>query len=83
LIPNAKAAREASNPDASLVLDKSGNAYGTTPYGGIYGYGTVFELISTAVRHPPGFPEYSFDVVLRAAIRTIFYKPRRWRELRN
>jgi uncharacterized repeat protein (TIGR03803 family) len=34
-----------SNPDASLVLDKSGNVYGTTPYGGIYGYGTVFELI--------------------------------------
>jgi uncharacterized repeat protein (TIGR03803 family) len=34
-----------SNPAATLVLDKSGNVYGTTPYGGIYGYGTVFELI--------------------------------------
>jgi uncharacterized repeat protein (TIGR03803 family) len=34
-----------SNPDSSLVLDKSGNVYGTTPYGGIYDHGTVFELI--------------------------------------
>jgi hypothetical protein len=26
-----------------LVLDKQGNVYGTTNYGGAYGYGTVFE----------------------------------------
>jgi uncharacterized repeat protein (TIGR03803 family) len=34
-----------SNSYSSLVLDKSGNVYGTTPFGGIYGYGTVFELL--------------------------------------
>jgi uncharacterized repeat protein (TIGR03803 family) len=27
-----------------LVFDAFGNLYGTTPYGGTYGYGTVFEL---------------------------------------
>ncbi len=31
-------------PVASLVLDGSGNLYGTTEYGGIYTDGTVFEL---------------------------------------
>lgn len=39
-----------SNPDgaipyASLVSDSAGNLYGTTLYGGTYGYGTVFELL--------------------------------------
>src|SRR5437870_11141819 len=29
-------------PVAGLVIDKSGNLYGTTVYGGSYGYGTVF-----------------------------------------
>ena len=33
------------NPSASLLFDKQGNLYGTTPNGGAYGYGTVFELI--------------------------------------
>jgi len=28
----------------SLLLDKKGNVYGTTSGGGLYGYGTVFEL---------------------------------------
>jgi uncharacterized repeat protein (TIGR03803 family) len=32
-------------PNATPILDKSGNVYGTTAYGGIYGHGTVFELI--------------------------------------
>jgi uncharacterized repeat protein (TIGR03803 family) len=30
--------------EAALVFDASGNLYGTTPVGGAYGYGTVFEL---------------------------------------
>jgi uncharacterized repeat protein (TIGR03803 family) len=32
------------NPVAPLVFDASGNAYGTTADGGVYGDGTVFEL---------------------------------------
>jgi uncharacterized repeat protein (TIGR03803 family) len=32
------------NPYAGLILDDSGNLYGTTIYGGAYTYGTVFEL---------------------------------------
>ena len=31
-------------PNASLTPDGKGNFYGTTPNGGLYGYGTVFEL---------------------------------------
>lgn len=30
----------------SLILDAAGNLYGTTPTGGTYGYGTVYELIA-------------------------------------
>src|ERR1700680_1061750 len=33
-----------ANPQASLIADAAGNLYGTTPNGGRYGYGTVFEL---------------------------------------
>jgi len=33
-----------SQPLAGLILDPSGNIYGTTNQGGTYGYGTVFEL---------------------------------------
>lgn len=32
------------SPQAALVSDGSGNLYGTTYYGGAYGWGTVFEL---------------------------------------
>jgi uncharacterized repeat protein (TIGR03803 family) len=35
-------------PYAGLVIDKSGNLYGTTQYGGQSGYGTVFELSETS-----------------------------------
>ena len=31
-------------PGAPLIFDGNGNLYGTTPIGGAYGYGTVFEL---------------------------------------
>jgi uncharacterized repeat protein (TIGR03803 family) len=34
-------------PEANLILDASGNLYGSTPAGGAYGYGTVFELTAT------------------------------------
>jgi uncharacterized repeat protein (TIGR03803 family) len=33
-------------PKAGLVFDTKGNLYGTTYYGGVYGYGTVFEITS-------------------------------------
>jgi len=33
-----------SQPNASLILDRAGNLYGTTRDGGTYGYGTVFKL---------------------------------------
>lgn len=35
---------DGANPYAGLVMDKAGNLYGTTEYGGSYGYGTVFKL---------------------------------------
>jgi uncharacterized repeat protein (TIGR03803 family) len=35
---------DGADPCGALILDKSGNLYGTTEYGGTYGIGTVFEL---------------------------------------
>jgi uncharacterized repeat protein (TIGR03803 family) len=32
-------------PRGGVIFDASGNLYGTTQYGGLYGFGTVFELI--------------------------------------
>ncbi len=40
--------RNGASPYAGLILDAAGNLYGTTPNGGLYGYGTVFELSPTA-----------------------------------
>jgi uncharacterized repeat protein (TIGR03803 family) len=36
--------RDGAAPFASLILDGSGNLYGTTYAGGAYGYGTIFKL---------------------------------------
>jgi uncharacterized repeat protein (TIGR03803 family) len=36
------------SPQAGLIFDGSGNLYGTTPIGGVYSYGTVFELTPKA-----------------------------------
>jgi uncharacterized repeat protein (TIGR03803 family) len=38
------AGSDGANPFAALVLDTSGNLYGTTGNGGAFGYGTVFKL---------------------------------------
>ena len=35
---------DGAEPEAGLIMDKEGNLYGTTTYGGANGYGTVFEL---------------------------------------
>jgi uncharacterized repeat protein (TIGR03803 family) len=33
-----------TNPQCGLVMDSSGNMFGTTPFGGASGYGTIWEL---------------------------------------
>ncbi len=35
---------DGSNPTARVILDASGNLYGTTAYGGAHGYGTIFKI---------------------------------------
>lgn len=35
------------NPTGRLIRDTAGNLYGTTQFGGLYGYGTVFRIDST------------------------------------
>jgi uncharacterized repeat protein (TIGR03803 family) len=37
--------KDGASSRAGLIFDASGNLYGTTQSGGIYGYGTVFELL--------------------------------------
>ena len=38
--------KDGAEPIAGLILDAKGNFYGTTAWGGLYGFGTVFELTS-------------------------------------
>jgi uncharacterized repeat protein (TIGR03803 family) len=38
---------DGENPVAGVVADPAGNIYGTTYYGGTFGYGTVFEIDTT------------------------------------
>lgn len=35
---------DGSGPDSPVAFDDTGNLYSTTPHGGAFGYGTVFEL---------------------------------------
>ena len=37
-------AGDGANPGCCLILDKQSNLYGTTNYGGAYGFGTIFRL---------------------------------------
>jgi uncharacterized repeat protein (TIGR03803 family) len=37
---------DGQNPEGGLLLDKSGNLYGTTTAGGTYGAGTIFKITS-------------------------------------
>jgi uncharacterized repeat protein (TIGR03803 family) len=37
-------ATDGGSPAAGVILDSAGNLYGTTQYGGTYGFGTVFEV---------------------------------------
>jgi uncharacterized repeat protein (TIGR03803 family) len=50
-------------PLSTLVFDNSGNLYGTTQGGGVYGGGTVFELSPPAISGDPWTETvlYSFD----------------------
>jgi uncharacterized repeat protein (TIGR03803 family) len=41
---SARYCRDGEEPFASLVLDPAGNLYGTTQFGGAWGYGTVFQI---------------------------------------
>jgi uncharacterized repeat protein (TIGR03803 family) len=43
-------------PNGGLIFDEAGNLYGTTPEGGAYSHGTVFELT-------PGSASWTFTVI--------------------
>jgi uncharacterized repeat protein (TIGR03803 family) len=47
-------------PEAGLVFDQSGNLWGTAANGGLYGWGTVFEMTPTATGHWNLINQHSF-----------------------
>ncbi len=47
--PTSTENADGQHPKSALVTDAAGNLYGTTPYGGQYDYGTVFELSKARV----------------------------------
>jgi uncharacterized repeat protein (TIGR03803 family) len=44
ILHNFTGGRDGGSPEAALIFDNSGNLYGTTTFGGTYGFGTVFQL---------------------------------------
>lgn len=48
LLYNFKGQDDGGRPYGGLILDSSGNLYGTTSVGGTYNHGTVFELVNTS-----------------------------------
>jgi len=46
---------DGANPQSSLIVDASGNLFGTTEYGGTSGDGTVFELANTGTVANPTY----------------------------
>ncbi len=56
---------DGAEPFAGVVLDQKGNLYGTTIYGGAYGYGTVYR-VNPPTKKGRGWTEtvlYSFELV--------------------
>ncbi len=50
------------NPQASMIVDKKGNLYGTTMLGGVNGYGAVFEVVLPKNNAPREKVLHSFTV---------------------
>lgn len=48
-------------PLSSLIVDTNGNLFGTTEYGGAYGYGNVFEIAKTTSGYADPTTLVSFD----------------------
>jgi uncharacterized repeat protein (TIGR03803 family) len=46
--PSGGAGADGTSPSSSLIIDSSGNLYGTTQGGGADGLGTVFELVNSS-----------------------------------
>ena len=51
---------DGQNPSAGLIFDASGNLYGTTQNGGLYGGGMAFELSPNGIGCCRESPLYSF-----------------------
>jgi uncharacterized repeat protein (TIGR03803 family) len=39
---------DGGQPQDGLVIDRAGNLYGTTPFGGAYGFGVIYQVSNTA-----------------------------------